>query len=200
MRRLERGTTLVLATHNAGKAVEINDLLAPHGLRVISAGELGLPEPEETGETFAANALLKAHAAAQASGKPALADDSGLSVAALGGQPGIYSARWAGPSKDFGAAMRRVEAELDGNPNRAAAFICVLALAWPDGHSETFAGRTEGTLAWPPRGGQGFGYDPVFVPDGGDGRTFGEMDMAEKKKFSHRAKAFALFTAGCTSA
>jgi len=182
--------TLVVASHNPGKVREIADLLAPHGLRAVSAARLELPEPEETGATFAENAALKAIAAATASGRPALADDSGLAVTALGGRPGIHSARWAGPGKDFAIAMQRVEAELAGQTDRSAAFICALCLAWPDGRNETFEGRIEGALAWPPRGGRGFGYDPMFVPDGGT-LTFGEMDPAAKHAVSHRARAFA---------
>ncbi len=183
---------LVLATHNPGKVREIADLLGSYVGKIYSAGELGLSEPEETGSTFEANAILKAKAAAQESGYVALADDSGLAVNALGGQPGIYSARWAGPEKDFQAAMQKVQDELDDSEDRSAAFICVLALALPDGHVETFEGRVEGTLTWPPRGDKGFGYDPIFVPNGYD-ITFGEMDPTEKHKISHRADAFQKF-------
>ncbi len=184
------GGKLVIASHNPGKVREIADLLAPHGLSVVSAARLGLPEPEETGATFAENAILKATDAANASGLPVLADDSGICVAALGGQPGIYSARWAGPDKDFTVAMQRIERELAGAADRSAAFICVLCLAWPDGRYETFEGRVDGTLVWPPRGTKGFGYDPMFVPEGGS-LTFGEMDPAAKHAISHRARAFA---------
>ena len=190
------GETLVIATHNPGKLREIVELIEPFGVKITSAAELGLPEPEETGASFAANAALKAHAAAAGAGHPALADDSGLAVAALGGAPGIHSARWAGPSKDFGAAMARVERELgaaaqaSGTENRRAAFVCALCLAYPDGREQIFEGRIEGRLTWPPRGGKGFGYDPMFLADG-DEITFGEMEPAEKHKISHRARAFA---------
>jgi XTP/dITP diphosphohydrolase len=188
---------LVLATHNPGKVAEFGGLLAPLGIAVVAAGALGLPEPEETADTFAGNAVLKAEAARDATGLPALADDSGLSVAALGGAPGIYSARWAGPGKDFAAAMARV---LSGvGHDRRAAFVAVLALAAPDAATRTWEGRVDGTLAPAPRGSQGFGYDPIFVPDDGDGRTFGEMTAEEKHggtaPLSHRARAVALFLA-----
>ena len=188
---------LVIASHNPGKVREIGALLDGHGLDVVSAAQLDLPEPEETGTTFVMNAELKARAAADLSGLPALADDSGLCVDALGGDPGIFSARWAGAAKDFGEAMRRIEARLaeaaadDGkDATRDAHFVCALALAWPDGHVEWFEGRVDGTLVWPPRGDAGFGYDPMFVPDGRS-ETFGEMDQAEKHRISHRADAFA---------
>ncbi|SBW08900.1 dITP/XTP pyrophosphatase [uncultured Alphaproteobacteria bacterium] len=187
---------LVIASHNPGKVREIGELLAPHRVDVVSAGELGLPEPEETGETFADNARLKALAAAEGAGLPALADDSGLCVVALDGAPGIYSARWAGPNKDFAHAMERVRVALDDTPDREAYFVCVLALAWPDGHVETFEGRVYGRLVFPPRGDRGFGYDPIFEPVG-ETRTFGEMDAAEKHAMSHRAQAFELLLAGC---
>ena len=192
---------VVIATHNSGKLVEMRDLLAPYGLVVVSAGELGLAEPEETGTTFLANARLKALAAATASGLPALADDSGLCVAALDGAPGIYSARWAGPGKDFAYAMERVEAALRERDaftpaDRGAWFISALTIAWPDGHAEDVEGRVDGTLVWPPRGDAGFGYDPMFLPEGFD-RTFGEMTRMEKHGLpphglglSHRARAF----------
>ncbi|MBX3594845.1 RdgB/HAM1 family non-canonical purine NTP pyrophosphatase [Sphingomonas sp.] len=183
---------LVIASHNEGKVREIRDLLAPYGIEPVSAGSLGLPEPDETGTTFVANAELKAMQAADLSGLPALADDSGLWVEALGGEPGIFSARWAGPEKDFGKAMALVNAHVaDKGPDasRDAHFVCALALAWPDGHVEWFEGRVDGTLVWPPRGTNGFGYDAMFVPDGRD-RTFGEMDPAEKHAISHRADAF----------
>ena len=194
---LKAGDTLVCATHNAGKLREIAGLVAPFHLAVTSAGALGLPEPEETGASFEENAILKAVAAATACGHPALADDSGLAVDALGGDPGIYSARWAGPDKDFAAAMRRVEDALQAEgattpERRTARFVAVLCLALPDGRSETFRGEVEGHLVWPPRGENGFGYDPMFVPRG-ETRTFGEMDNVEKQKLSHRARAFALF-------
>ncbi len=190
MSRWISGDTLVLATHNPGKVREIEDLLRPFAVPVVAAGALGLPEPEETGLTFIANAELKARAAAEGSGKPALADDSGLSVAGLDGAPGIYSARWAGPDKDFTGAMERVRLELGDNPNRAAAFHCALSLAWPDGKIVTVEGIIDGTLTFPPRGLHGFGYDPIFVPDG-HSLTFGEMEPAAKHAMSHRARAFA---------
>lgn len=199
MRRLGRGK-LVIATHNAGKLKEISALLAPYGLECLSAGALGLPEPAETGTTFADNALIKAHAAAQASGLPALADDSGLSVAALGGKPGVYTADWAQrqwfegePGRDWYMAMGKVEGMLQAlgpYAPREAWFTCVLALVWPDGECAVYEGRVDGTLTWPPRGSMGFGYDPVFVPSG-ETRTFAEMEPAEKHAISHRAHAFA---------
>ncbi len=186
------GETLVIATHNPGKLREIAELIEPFGIDVVSASKLGLPEPEETGATFAENAALKAHAAAAGSGHPALADDSGLAVAALEGAPGIHSARWAGPNKDFAAAMARVERELEkaGVENRRAAFVCALCLTYPDGRERAFEGRIEGRLTWPPRGDRGFGYDPMFLAEGYE-ITFGEMEPAEKHKISHRARAFA---------
>ncbi len=192
------GTELVLATHNAGKVREIRELLAPYHLTVTAAGDLGLPEPDETGTTFIANAELKARAAATASGLPALADDSGLVVDALGGAPGIYSARWAGPAKDFDAAMARVQRELaaGGIGARTAHFTAALALAWPDGHVETFEGYVRGTVVWPPRGTRGFGYDPMFVPKG-QAQSFGELDPAFKHAISHRADAFRQLVAAC---
>ena len=190
IRKLAPGK-LVIASHNAGKVREINALLAPYGIEAISAAELDLPEPEETGTTFVANAELKALQAADLSGLPALADDSGLCVDALGGDPGIFSARWAGESKDFDLAMRLVEDRLNEEPDmaRSAHFTCALALAWPDGHVEWFEGRVDGMLVWPPRGGNGFGYDPMFLPDGHI-QTFGEMDADAKHAMSHRADAF----------
>ena len=196
MARRWRGGRLVIASHNPGKLREIAALLTPYGVDVVSAGDLGLPEPEETGQSFAANAELKARAAARGSGLPALADDSGLAVAALDGAPGIYSARWAGPDKDFQIAMEKVEAELaaKGASDRRAAFVCALTLAWPDGAEETFEGRVEGHLVWPTRGTRGFGYDPMFVPEGYD-IAFGEMDPAAKHAISHRARAFAKLVA-----
>ena len=194
--RTFNGDTLVLATHNKGKVVEIAALLAPFAVKVRAAGALGLPEPEETETTFTGNARLKAVAAARASGLPALADDSGLCVNGLGGDPGVYSARWAGPGKDFGVAMARVHELLEGNPDRSAFFVCALALAWPDGHCEIFEGRIDGVLAWPARGSKGFGYDPMFVPDGFD-LTFGEMDADAKHAISHRARAFARLVEDC---
>ena len=189
------GDRLVIATHNPGKLREIAELLGSWVPVIQSAGELGLPEPEETGDTFVANAELKARAAA-AAGHIALADDSGLAVSALGGDPGIYSARWAGPGKDFAAAMRRVEDGLAGKADRSAHFVCALSLAWPDGHVETVEGRCDGTLVWPPRGDRGFGYDPIFVPNGFD-ITFGEMDPAAKHAMSHRADAFRQLVERC---
>lgn len=190
IRKLRPGQ-LVIASHNPGKVREIAELLGPYGVEPISAGELDLPEPEETGTTFVANAELKARIAADLSGLPALADDSGLCVDALGGDPGIFSARWAGESKDFDLAMRLVEYRLNEEPDmaRSAHFVCALALAWPDGHVEWFEGRVDGTLVWPPRGGNGFGYDAMFLPDNGS-ETFGEMDAAAKHAISHRADAF----------
>ena len=187
---------LVIATHNPGKLEEIAALLAPFGVAVVGAAELGLDEPKETGLSFTENAEIKARAAAAAAGRPALADDSGLAVAALGGAPGIYSARWAGPAGDFGAAMARVEAELGDARDRRAQFVAALALAWPDGHCETFEGRVDGTLVAPPRGARGFGYDPMFLPDG-HAETFGEMKPIEKHRISHRAEAFHKLIAAC---
>jgi XTP/dITP diphosphohydrolase len=183
--------TLVIASHNPGKVREIAELVEPFGVAVTSAGDLGLAEPAETGTTFAENAELKARASAEGAGLPALADDSGLAVAALGGRPGIYSARWAGPDKDFRAAMERVERELReaNGGDRSACFVCALALAWPDGETGTFVGQIDGTLTYPPRGERGFGYDPVFVPEGHE-ITFGEMEPAQKHAMSHRARAF----------
>ncbi len=189
--KLERGATIIAATHNPGKARELAALLDGR-FTVLSAGEMGLPEPDETETTFAGNALLKARAAAQASGQIALADDSGLSVRALDGAPGIYSARWAGPSKDFTEAMAKVEERLEeaGAEDRAAWFTCALAVAWPDGPAVVVVGEVHGELAFPPRGERGFGYDPIFVPEGHE-TTFGEMDPAAKDAISHRAVAFA---------
>jgi XTP/dITP diphosphohydrolase len=195
MNRLS-GRRLVIATHNQGKLREIEALMTPFGIAVVSAGALGLPEPEETGTTFEANAELKARAAALGSRLPALADDSGLVVPALDGAPGIYSARWAGPGKDFSAAMKKVEQELTGQEDRRAYFVAVLALAWPTGKVETWRGESHGNLVWPPRGDRGFGYDPMFVPEGA-AVTFGEMDPALKHKISHRARAFEKFQAAC---
>jgi len=191
IRKLAPGK-LVIASHNEGKVTEIRALLAPYGIEPVSAKSLDLPEPEETGTTFVANAELKAMQAADLSGLPALADDSGLCVEALNGDPGIFSARWAGEAKDFGLAMRLVEdnlRKLGPDTDRDAHFVCALALAWPDGHVEWFEGRVEGQLVWPPRGDNGFGYDPMFLPDGHD-RTFGEMAADEKTPLTHRADAF----------
>ena len=198
------GSRLVIATHNAGKLKEIQALLAPHGIDCLSAGALGLPEPPETGTTFVENALIKARAAAQASQIPALADDSGLSVAALGGRPRVYTADWAerqwfeGPAgRDWYMAMGKVEGmlcELGPDVDRACWFSCVLAIAWPDGTSVVYEGRVDGTYSWPPRGTMGFGYDPVFVPGGRD-LTFAQLDPEEKHRISHRADAFAKLVA-----
>ena len=193
MARRLAAARLIVASHNPGKVREIAALLRPLGIEALGAAALGLAEPEETGDTFVANAALKARAAATASGEPALADDSGLVVPALDGAPGIYSARWAGPGKDFRVAMDRIEAELAAREREtlgtAAYFVCALALGWPDGHCETVEGRVDGTLAFPPRGQHGFGYDPIFVPDG-HARTFGEMPPEEKQPLTHRARAF----------
>jgi XTP/dITP diphosphohydrolase len=196
---------LVIASHNAGKVREIRALLEPYGINPVSAGDLGLPEPEETGTSFRENALLKAHASAASSGLPALADDSGLCVDALGGRPGVYTADWAerqwfegNPGRDWYLAMGKVEgllAEQGPGVDRSACFVCTLALAWPDGHAEVFEGRADGSLTWPPRGKLGFGYDPVFVPVG-NVLTFAEIDPAEKHRISHRADAFAKLVAG----
>lgn len=196
MARRFAGGRLVIASHNKGKVREIGDLLAPFGVEAVSAADLDLPEPEETGSTFIANAELKARAAAKAASLPALADDSGLEVAALGGRPGIHSARWAGPGKDFAAAMKKIENEIAGNPDRRANFACALALCWPDGHCETFLGRVDGRLVWPPRGEKGFGYDPMFVADGMT-RTFAEIEPDAKHAISHRAAAFRKLVAAC---
>jgi XTP/dITP diphosphohydrolase len=192
--RLAAGDRLVVASHNPGKVREIMELIAPFGIKALGAAELGLPEPEETGSSFAANAILKGEAAAKGSGLPALADDSGLCVAALDGAPGIYSARWAGPSKDFRLAMRRVEEELRRTESHDARgyFVCALALAAPGSTTEVFEGRVYGSLTFPPRGQMGFGYDPIFVPEGYR-VTFGEMPPADKHAMSHRARAFAKF-------
>lgn len=196
---------VVIATHNAGKLVEMRDLLAPFGIEAVSASDLGLPEPDETGTMFSENAAIKAQAAATASGLPAFADDSGLCVDALDGAPGLFSARWAGPSKDFSGAMARIEEELAkrGATSRRAHFVSALVIAWPDGHTELFEGRVFGDLV-APRGTAGFGYDPMFRPDGHD-RTFGEMSSEEKhgvdwrtgEGLSHRARAFVLLAAAC---
>jgi XTP/dITP diphosphohydrolase len=201
-RRLERGQRLVAATHNPGKVAELRDLLAPYALSVVSARELGLAEPEETGDTFRANAELKALAAAKAARLPALADDSGLEAQALDGAPGVYSARWAGAARDFGLAMRRLaDAVREGGgwtrqPGPRANFTAVLCLAWPDGIAEAFEGKVYGHLVWPPRGDKGFGYDPMFVADG-ETLTFGELEPARKHAISHRARAFAQFSRAC---
>ena len=195
-RRLAPGLRLVLASHNPGKLREIEALVAPHGVAVISAGALGLAEPEEPAPDFAGNAAIKALAAARASGLPALADDSGFCVGALGGAPGVVSARWAGPGKDFSVAMARVQREAAGSLDRTAWFVSALCLAWPDGHTEIFEGRVDGHWVWPPRGAHGFGYDPMFVP-AGETRTYGELDPAWTQATSHRARAFALLLDAC---
>ncbi len=200
MRRLQRGDTIVIASHNPGKIREIDDLLRPYGVAPVSAGDLGISEPEETEATFAGNAQLKALHCARAGGRPALADDSGLEVQALEGAPGIYSARWAGPGKDFSSAMARVEREMAArNGHRMANFTAALCLAWPDGETHVFEGKVYGQLVWPPRGGEGFGYDPMFLPDG-EALTFGEMEPLKKHAISHRARAFKLFVAACLEA
>ena len=202
---------VVIATHNPGKLREMRELLAPYGIDTQSAAELRLPEPDETGKNFADNARIKALAAARMSEKPAFADDSGLVVDALGGEPGIHSARWAGPDRDFRAAMNRIQTLLiergaKAPEQRRAHFVAALCLAWPDGHSEEFEGRVDGVAVWPPRGTKGFGYDPLFRPDGFD-RTFGEMNAAEKhglppqgQGLSHRARAFMRLAAACLQA
>lgn len=196
MARRLTGGRLIVATHNAGKVRELRDLLEPYGVAVVAAAEHGLAPPEETGASFSANAEIKARAAAAAGALPALADDSGLVVPALDGAPGIHSARWAGAHGDFAAAMRRVEHELAGKADRRAYFVAALALCWPDGHCETFEGRVHGSLVFPPRGTRGFGYDPIFVPDGHE-ITFGEMKPARKHAISHRAVAFGKLVAAC---
>ncbi len=207
--KLRRGDKLVLATHNAGKVAELKELLEPFGLELISAAELGLPEPDETGTTFAENARIKAHATAEASGELALADDSGLCVDAIGGKPGVFTANWAsnGPVRDYGVGMRRVEDALQAAgattpKERRGSFNATLCLAHPDGRDVLFEGRVDGTLVWPPRGDKGFGFDPVFMPDGYD-ITFGEMPSQKKHSWSpgqaglsHRARAFAKFVEG----
>jgi XTP/dITP diphosphohydrolase len=201
MRRRFTDRRLVVASHNQGKVREIAELLRGRSIEIVAAGELGLPEPDEIGATFVDNAMLKAKAAASAAGLPALADDSGLAVDALDGAPGIHSARWAGPDRDFGLAMRTLENELEARGARSPAartahFVCALCLAWPDGHHEAFAGRVDGTLVWPPRGSSGFGYDPIFLPDD-ETQTFGEMEPARKHALSHRARAFAHLVEAC---
>jgi XTP/dITP diphosphohydrolase len=202
---------LVIATHNPGKLAELRELLSPYGIKAASAGELGLPEPDETGASFRDNARIKATAAATEPLRPAFADDSGLAVDALGGAPGIHSARWAGSRKDFASAMRRIEDELRARGavqagDRRAQFVCALCVAWPDGHLEEFEGRIDGTLVWPPRGTAGFGYDPMFLPEG-YARTFGEMTSDEKHGLpprghglSHRARAFRQLAEACLGA
>lgn len=194
-RRLERGSRLIIATHNPGKLLEMQDLLRPYGLDAVSAGELGLPEPAEDAPDFAGNARIKALTAAS-TGSPALADDSGFCVAALGGAPGVLSARWAGASKDFTAAIGRVQAEMGTAADRRAWFISALCFAWPDGETATFIGRVDGTVATGSRGTRGFGYDPIFIP-AGTHRTYGEIDPSEKHATSHRARAMAQLFAAC---
>jgi XTP/dITP diphosphohydrolase len=198
MARRFAGGRLVIATHNPGKVREIGALLRPYAVEAVSAGALGLPEPAETETSFEGNAAIKALAAARASGLPALADDSGFCVAALDGAPGVVSADWAGPAKDFAAAMARVWARMQetGAATSRAHFVCVLALGWPDGHCDLFRGEVHGRTQWPPRGTLGFGYDPMFVPDG-ETMTFGEMDPAAKAEQSHRARAFSELVAAC---
>ena len=198
-RRLARGERIVIATHNKGKLREVGALLAPFGIETVSAGELGLPEPEETEESFIGNATIKARAAARASGLPALSDDSGFSVAALGGAPGVRTADWAmqpDGSRDYADAMRKVMEAAQEFEDRNAWFSCALVLAWPDGHIEAFEGRALGHWVWPPRGTHGFGYDPMFLPDARE-ETFGEMAPEEKHRLSHRAAAFALLAKAC---
>lgn len=200
---------VVIATHNAGKLAEMRELLAPYGIELVSAGALGLPEPDETGHMFAENAAIKAHAAAKASGLPAIADDSGICIAALDGAPGLFSANWAGPGKDFAPARQRVQRELLArgavtSEQRRSHFVSALVVAWPDGHLELFEGRVFGEIVWPERGTAGFGYDMIFQPDG-ERRTFGEMTSDEKHGIpadgssacSHRARAFLKLAAAC---
>ena len=198
MKRRLTQTKLVVASHNAGKVREIAELIVPWKLEAISAASLNLPEPEETEDTFIGNALIKARAAAGASGLPSIADDSGLCVEALAGAPGVYSARWAGPTKDFSLAMSEVHRCMmaSGNSSNNAHFVCALALAWPDGATQVFEGEVRGQIVWPPRGTLGFGYDPMFVPEGHT-ITFGEMAPADKHAMSHRARAFAKFVEAC---
>jgi XTP/dITP diphosphohydrolase len=195
-RALTPGSRLVLASHNQGKLAELADLLGPYHIEIVSAGDLGLPEPEETAPDFAGNARIKALAAAIATGLPAFSDDSGFCVAALGGEPGVLSARWSGPEKDFGKAMALVHERMGDTADRRAWFVAALCLAWPDGHTETFVGRVDGSVVWPPRGDKGFGYDPMFVPEGA-ARTFGELEPEAKHAVSHRARAFAQVMASC---
>ena len=201
MTRKFEGSKLLVATHNAGKLTEISEILAPHGVTVVGAGDMDLPEPEETEDTFVGNARIKAHAAAQATGLPALADDSGITIDALDGAPGVYTADWAetGNGRDFMMAMTRANEEITAkgpDAPRTAQFRCTRVIAWPDGHDEVFEGVMPGSLVWPIRGEGGFGYDPMFMPEGYD-ITCGEMDKAEKNKISHRGRALAQFVAGC---
>ena len=201
MSRTFSGDRLLVATHNAGKLAEISEILAPHGVTVVGAGDMDLPEPEETEDTFVGNARIKAHAAAQATGLPALADDSGITIDALDGAPGVYTADWAetGNGRDFMMAMSRANDEITAkgaDAPRTAQFRCTLVIAWPDGHDEVFEGVMPGSLVWPIRGAGGFGYDPMFMPEGYD-ITCGEMDKDEKNQISHRGRALAQFVAGC---
>ena len=201
MTRTFEGNKLLVATHNAGKLTEISEILAPHGVTVVGAGDMDLPEPEETEDTFVGNARIKAHAAAQATGLPALADDSGITIDALDGAPGVYTADWAETDngRDFMMAMTRANDEITAkgpDAPRTAQFRCTLVIAWPDGHDEVFEGVMPGSLVWPIRGEGGFGYDPMFQPEGYD-ITCGEMNKAEKNKISHRGRALAQFVAGC---
>jgi XTP/dITP diphosphohydrolase len=198
-RKLAGGARLVLASHNPGKLCEIAELVRPFGLTVVSAYSLGLPEPEENAPDFVGNARIKSMAAAKGCRLPALADDSGFCVAALGGAPGVLSARWAGSGKDFRPAMERVNAMLGGMENRRAWFVAALCLGWPDGYTATFVGRVDGTVVWPPRGTRGFGYDPIFRP-GSSELTFGEMLPEQKHLVSHRARGFAQLQAACLCA
>lgn len=192
----KRGDRLVIASHNKGKVSEIQDLLLPYGIECVSAHDLNLTEAEETGTTFVENAIIKAKSAASESGLYSLADDSGFAVRALNGDPGVYSARWAGPDRDFDMAMRLVHEKLEDHADKSASFICVLALCAPDGNVQTFEGRVDGQMVWPPRGDKGFGYDPVFIAHGHD-KTFAEIDPAQKHAVSHRADAFQKFIAAC---
>jgi XTP/dITP diphosphohydrolase len=195
-RKLQPGAKLVLASHNKGKLAEFAELLRPYHVDVIPADALGLTEPDETAPDFAGNARIKALTAATATGLPAFSDDSGFCAAALGGEPGVLSARWGGPEKDFAKAMALVNERLGASTDRRAWFVAALCLAWPDGHTETFVGRADGTIVWPPRGGNGFGYDPMFLPESGT-ETFGEMDPVAKHAISHRARAFAQVMRSC---
>jgi XTP/dITP diphosphohydrolase len=195
-RKLAPGARIVLASHNKGKLAELADLLRPYQVEVVSAGALGLPEPDETAPDFAGNARIKALAAATATGLPAFSDDSGFCTAALGGEPGVLSARWGGPEKDFAHAMALVHERAGDAADQRAWFVAALCLAWPDGHTETFIGRVDGTMVWPPRGDKGFGYDPMFVPEGGS-ETFGQMEPDAKHAVSHRARAFHQVMAAC---
>lgn len=195
-RKIRAGSKLVLASHNQGKLAELTDLLRPFNIAVVSSGALGLPEPDEPAPDFAGNAQIKALAAATATNMPAFSDDSGFCSAALEGAPGPLSARWAGPEKDFAKAMALVHEKAGDSPDRRAWFVAALCLAWPDGHTETYVGRVNGTMVWPPRGTLGFGYDPMFLPEGGS-ETFGEMASDTKHHVSHRARAFAQVMKSC---